>query len=116
MKLRGVALECVFLGMVVFGFGCSEDPSTQPQAGFISVQVMDISSNQPVADVEIMIANQVARTDANGIAVFEVGVGDYFVDARVCCIGPGFIEHHVPIAVTAGKTVEVALHACSACV
>ena len=54
-------------------------------------------------------------TDADGIARFEVAPGEYFVDAQVCCIGPGFIEYHEPVQVVARQTAQVQLLACLKC-
>ena len=118
--MKPLVSPLIAVGLAFFLIGCADDPppTTASQTGFVSVQVIDISSNQPVANVEIMIAGTelVAETDEKGIAVFEIAAGDYFVDARTCCIGPGWIEHHVAVVVEAGRTVEVTLSACLACV
>jgi hypothetical protein len=98
-------------------FGCDGDSADlQPGNGAISVRVVD--GDQAVADVEIQIAGsgQTLTTDSTGEAFFEVAAGDYFVDAEVCCVGPENLTYHVPVTVKAGRTVEVTLHACLACV
>jgi hypothetical protein len=118
MKLQKFSVPWVVLAMVILVFSCSEDPARQAPAGFISVQVIDSPGDLPVPDVEVTIpgTGQTALTDKNGTAVFAVAAGVYYVDAHVCCIGPGWIDHHVQVEVQTGKTVEVRLHACSACV
>lgn len=89
-----------------------------PSVGFVSVHVVNGPSRQPVADVDVSItgSDQVSKTDRDGIAAFEIPPGNYFVDARVCCAGPGFIDYHVPITVETGKTVPVELEACLECI
>ncbi len=95
--------------------GCGEDP-IRPTTGFVLVTVRD-ASGPPVADVEIRIppAGLTSTTDAEGVALFEVVSGDYFVEANVCCQGPGFINYHVPVTVTDGETEIVNLQSCLAC-
>ena len=118
MKAQNLVLTAVVVSMLQLAVGCNDEGTTEPQTGTISVSVVDVSSNQPVPGVEITLegTSQTATTDANGIADFEVGAGDYFVDASLCCIGPGFIEYHVAVTVLPGKTADVTLHACLACV
>ncbi len=54
--------------------------------------------------------------DAEDDPLFEVVSGDYFVDANVCCQGPGLINYHVPVTITDGETEIVDLQACLVCV
>ena len=61
-------------------------------------------------------ANLVGKTDREGTVVFQAARGSYFVDASVCCVGPGMIEHHEAVRIVVGQTVEVELHACLVCV
>ena len=100
---------------LLFSLACANDP-VAPRTGFIVVTVMD--SSTPVAGVEIRILpdNLIAMTNDQGLARFEVGPGDYFVDANVCCSGPELIDYHVPITVAGGETEGVELQACLACV
>jgi hypothetical protein len=88
-----------------------------PAVGFVVVRVVDPALG-PVAGVEIAIAGAglAGRTNQEGAAAFEVPPGDYFVDAHVCCAGPGLIDHHEPITVETGKTVAVELRACLRCI
>ena len=96
--------------------GCSDNPGS-PSQGTVSALVTD-SGLGPVADVEITLSpgGIVAKTNRDGVAVFHVAPGRYFVDAHVCCIGPGWIEYHLPVTVREGETVEVEMQACLVCV
>lgn len=96
--------------------GCSDKNPVDATVGFISVLVMD-SEEGPVADVLITVnpGNREARTGENGLAIFAVPPGDYFVDAQVCCIGPRFIPYHEPVTVVKNDTSRVQLNACLRC-
>ena len=114
------AVALFFVCSVAQISGCSND-LTQPTTGVLIVSVNDqtvTSSQVPVSGVEIEITpvGLVSTTNNEGVAVFEVAPGDYFVDASVCCQGPGFIEYHVPITVAGGETQTVELQACLACI
>jgi hypothetical protein len=116
MRLYGT----VVLALVLFGLAliqaCSNSPE-QPRTGTVSALVIDPSLG-PVADVEITLApiNLVTKTGRDGLAVFEVPPGDYFVDADVCCVGAGSKNYHLPVTVLGGKNVRVELQACLVCV
>ena len=105
-----------FLFLVVFlllNVGCD---TLGP--AIISVLVVDNDHQEtPIPDVEITITpgNIVKKTNANGIAGFEVAPGHYYVDADVCCLGPGYIHYHEPVAVVENDTTEVKLLGCLAC-
>ncbi len=116
MKLCGTLVLIVVVSCLALFQGCSDSPE-QPRIGTVSALVID-GSLGPVADVEIRLSptNLVAKTDRNGLVVFKVPAGDYFVDANVCCAGPGSIDYHLPVTVRADKTVEVELRACLVCV
>ncbi len=96
---------------------CDNAP-TESKLGIISVIVVDNDLNKtPVPNVEITVTpiDIVQKTDSNGISNFEVEPGNYFVDAEVCCVGPGNIEYHVPVKVIENKTTDVKLLACLLC-
>lgn len=86
------------------------------EQGYISVTVID-ENNELVKDVEIYLNPDSISivTDLNGNAFFNVEVGDYFIDADVCCIGPSYIKYHEPVTVERNDTVKKELHACSVC-
>ena len=119
MRYQNIVVPILFLcGSVLVG-GCAEDQETPaaPRTGTISALVIDEGLNQPVEDVTITITpgNIVTKTDSNGLAVFEVPPGKYFVDASVCCAGPGGIEYHLSVTVSDGETSRVKLKACLIC-
>jgi len=121
MKTRHLVAWLVAVCLIAALAGCSDSPDaprSSAKTGFVYAFVIDGGGKQPVADVTITLTpgNHVAITDKRGLAVFEVPAGDYFVDAQVCCIGPGFIEYHVAVEVVGGETARVTLEACLACV
>ena len=99
-------------------FGCGDD-GVEPVTGFLTVAVYDQGDpSVPVAGVEIRIVPSSLASDTNesGEAQFELTPGDYFVNAAVCCAGPGLVEYHEAVSVVEGQTAEVVLPACLACV
>ncbi len=101
----------------ILAFACEEGP-VSPRQGTISVAVYDGGDpGSPVPDVDIVITpvDLHRRTDDNGLATFHVDPGGYYVDASVCCVGPGNINYHRPVTVSAGQTSEVTLNACLSC-
>ena len=115
MKLCGALVLMLALCCLALCQGCSDSPG-QPRTGTVSVLVID-GSLGPVADVEITLTpiNLVSKTDKNGRVFFEVPPGDYFVDAHVCCSGPGLIDYHLPVTVRANRMATVELQACMVC-
>ena len=110
-------ISALFYFIIFNSVSCDNTP-TESRLGVISVTVVDNDANKtPVPNVEITVTpiNIVQQTDSNGICNFEVEPGNYFVDAEVCCSGPGNIEYHVPVNVIANKTSDVELEACLAC-
>ena len=92
--------------------------TSESKIGTISLSVVDNDSIEtPIADVEVTITpiNITEKTNTEGKAIFEVAAGDYFVDAEVCCIGPGYIQYHKPITVIAQQTLDVKLIGCLRC-
>jgi uncharacterized membrane protein len=89
---------------------------TQSPEGYISVTVNDDIVG-PVENVKIYIVPDsiLQVTNEDGNTLFKVEVGDYFVDADVCCIGPGYIKYHEPVSVVENDTVKIELKACLLC-
>ena len=116
MRFCGTPIPMIVLFCLALFQGCSDSPE-QPRTGTVSALVID-GSLGPVANVQITLTptNLVLKTDRDGLVVFEVPPGDYFVDANVCCVGPGLIDYHLPVTVREGKIVEVELRACLVCV
>lgn len=116
MRLGKMIVTVLVLCGFVLLDGCTDD-TEQPRTGTVTVLVIDEALDETVSDVSITISplNLVSLTDENGLAVFKLPPGDYFVDAAVCCVGPGFINYHRPVKVWEGKTVDVRLQACLRC-
>ena len=118
MQLYIKLIYSVFLIFFLFIFVSCDDEPIKSKTGIISVSVIDNDPEEtPVPDVEITITpgGIVKKTNAKGLCSFEVNPGDYFIDAEVCCIGPGNIHYHEPVVVVENKTVEVKLVACLRC-
>jgi hypothetical protein len=110
-------ITVLFYFLLFNSISCESGP-TESGLGVISVIVVDNDLNKtPVPNVEITVTpiNIVQKTDSNGICNFEVEQGNYFVDAEVCCLGPGNIEYHVAVKVIENKTTDVELLACLSC-
>jgi hypothetical protein len=95
--------------------GCFIDPALF-RTGTVNVSVVD-EFHQPVPDVEVRLLPDTlsGKTDAEGMITFAVLPGDYYVDASLCCVGPGFIQYHVPVTVKIGESTPVELRACLSC-
>ncbi len=104
-----ISIKLIISALLCFLFFNSiscDDLATESKLGVISVIVVDNDLNgTPVPNVEITVTpfDIVQKTDSNGISNFEVEPGNYFVDAEVCCVGPGNIEYHVPVKVIRTK-------------
>ena len=110
-------MSVIFCFLFFNSISC-DDAVTESKLGVISVKVVDNDINgTPVPNVEIILTpvDLVKMTDVTGICNFEVEPGNYFVDAEVCCAGPGNIEYHVPVNVIENKTTDVKLLACLSC-
>ena len=118
MKLINKLIISAFLYFLIFNLVSCNTTPTDTRLGIISVSVVDNDAKKtPVPNVDITITpgNIVQKTDLNGISNFEVEAGNYFVDAQVCCLGPGFIIHHVTVQVIEDRTSSIELEACLSC-
>jgi hypothetical protein len=122
MRFQIGAFPILVLCASVLVCGCADDPEapetlTPPEPGIISAFVVDENLNWPVENVTITVTpgNIVMTTNRDGLAVFEVAPGEYFVDASVCCAGPGGIEYHISVKVSEGETTRVKMEACLVC-
>ena len=118
MKYINKLIMSVLFCFLFFNWISCDDAATESRLGVISVIVVDNDPDEtPVPDVEITLTpiNIVQKTDSTGISNFEVEPGNYFVDAEVCCTGPGNIQYHVPVNVIENKTTDVKLSACLSC-
>lgn len=96
---------------------CNKEPD-ESTTGTISILVVDNDSEEtPIPNVEITITpgNIIKMTNADGMAGFKVNTGDYYVNADVCCTGPGYIQYHEPVTVMANQSVNVKMIGCLRC-
>ena len=116
-KKNKLTLLVLFSFLFFFSISCNDKP-TESQLGIIAVIVIDNdAAKTPVQGVEITITpgDIIKQTDANGLYSFEIDPGAYYVDADVCCNGPGYIHYHEPVTVVKNETTEVTLLACLRC-
>jgi hypothetical protein len=114
---KAILISTLSVASVFLVVHCSRKQS-EPTTGIISVLVVDNDpEGTPIPDVEITVlpGNLTGMTDADGKASFEVEAGEYFVDAEVCCVGPGNIHFHESVKVIAEQSVEVKLTGCLRC-
>jgi hypothetical protein len=108
----------VLLLVLVFCNGESDESLTVTATGTISVSVVDNDpAETPIPGVEITLTplNIKKATDAHGMCVFPVSVGDYYVEADVCCAGPGNIHYHESVTVVENDTTTIKLTGCLSC-
>lgn len=113
---RLLILVLLLITSLCFFSSCKTTGSDEDEVGYVSVQVVDEDEN-PVGEVEIYLApdSLLKLTDSTGHAFFTIDPGDYFIDAKVCCSGPGFINYHEPVEVEERDTVKKQLRACLKC-
>ena len=113
---RRIAKVALAVGGALW-LGCDEGPLA-PRSGTLVVAVFDGGNAAlPVPDVAIEVTpvGRHGTTGDDGKVRFELTPGGYYVDANVCCVGPGLIHYHEPVTLTAGKTTTVTLNACLSC-
>jgi len=119
MRIRDVVVSLLAVGGLVLLIGCSDDSEKpqDPTMGTLSALVIDEGLDQPVENVTVTVTpgDFVQETGSDGLAVFELPAGEYFVDASVCCAGPGNIEYHLSVTVDGGQTTRVKMTACLGC-
>lgn len=106
----------IFLILLILSPSCTE--STNPQTGTISVYAKDNDPKEtpiPNAQITLIPGNIVKETDENGLCSFNVEPGDYFINAELCCVGPGYIHFHEEVIVKKGEVTKVELTACLSC-
>jgi len=116
-SFKGVIYTICIGSLLFLSVSCNKEQG-ETTKGIIYVTVVDNDIEKtPVPGVEIVITpgDITGMTNASGKASFKVDPGGYYVDADVCCIGPGFIQYHEPVTVTANDTAEVTLSACLRC-
>ena len=118
MKFINKLIISALLYFLIFNLVSCNSTPTDTKLGIISVSVVDNDAKKtPVPNVDITITpgSIVQKTDQNGISNFEVEPGNYFVDAEVCCLGPGNIIYHILVNIVENKTTDVKLEACLSC-
>jgi hypothetical protein len=114
---RIIVYSILTIPLFYFLVSCN-DRSLESTSGTVSVSVVDNDSeNTPIPDVEITITpgNIVKKTDASGLCSFDLPPGDYYVNASVCCVGPGTIDYHELVTVSKSEVKEITLVGCLSC-
>lgn len=103
-----------FLGCTGSGSGAPNQPDDPGGPGLGTVPyeflVYDAFSGAPVADAAVVVADQLARTDANGLATMILPPGE----ARIRSFHPAYADHNVATTLPLGGgqlTIAVQLHA-----
>ncbi len=99
-------------------FSCTGQVTESQTATLIVLIVDNDTQETPIPDIEVMIipGDITKKTDSKGISRFELKAGDYYLDAQVCCVGPGYIQYHEAVTLSAKETKTIKLHGCLACV
>jgi hypothetical protein len=108
MMIISYFLLSTFIILLLYIFSCSE--STNSETGTISVYVNDNDPDETaVPDVQIILLPDsiVKETNENGFCNFKVDPGNYYVNADLCCLGPGFIHYHKAVTVQKVRTLKL---------
>lgn len=114
---RVIAFSILMIPLFYFVISCN-GKSLESSTGTVSISVVDNDSeNTPIPDVKITITpgNMVKKTDTEGLCSFDLPPGDYYINASVCCAGPGNIDYHELVTVVKNETKEVILEGCLSC-
>lgn len=115
--MKGIIRYIILILLLIHFYSCKTNmDSIQSNQGYLIVSVIDDIVG-PVNDVKITIYpdSLVKKTGINGKAEFRLENGQYFVDANVCCVGPGWIIYHESIEIIKNDTARVELKACLSC-
>jgi hypothetical protein len=115
--MMGFKVIISLVSIILLFFSCKGKPTEADTASLMILVVDNDSQETPIADVEIIVTpgNITKKTDLKGLCRFELSPGDYYVDARVCCIGPGWIQYHEPVSILTNESKILKLHGCLAC-
>mgnify|MGYP001388921577 CR=1 FL=1 len=119
MKLLIKHLNLIFFVFAFFYLvGCNDDP-TNSKTGILHILAIDNGEEEtPIPNLEITITpgDFVKNTDENGVCLFELDPGDYFLNTKVCCAGASYWHpYEEPVTIIESDTVEVILPFCLSC-
>lgn len=114
--MRDTILTLTLITALLLSCSCETTEVQPADEGYLSVTVTD-ERDSLIQNIEIFIVpdSSSVKTDANGKAFFILETGDYFVDASICCIGPGFFNYHEPVTIEKNDTVKLEFEGCTAC-
>jgi hypothetical protein len=118
MKGFKVVISFVSIILLFFSYFSCKGKLTESDTAILIIYVVDNDSVEtPISNVEIIVTpgNITKKTDSKGLCRFELDPGNYYVDAKVCCIGPGWIQYHEPVNVIINESKILKLHGCLAC-
>ena len=115
MKVFIAVLSSVFI--ILFLQSCTGQPTGLYTATLLILVVDNDPQETPIPDIEVVITpgDIVNKTDTKGLCRFELKPGDYYVDAQVCCVGPGWIQYHESVNLLLNETRTLKLYGCLRC-
>ena len=101
---------------LLFLFVSCED-STSIETGTIYISVVDTGGG-PVPNKEIIIMpdSLVKTTNVNGVCLFELKPGNYYVTAHLSRPGPADFFYNELVRIEKNKTLKIKLTTCPSCV
>jgi hypothetical protein len=116
---RFKAVICLISIILLFisDLSCKGKPAESETPSLLIFVVDNDSKETPIPAVEIIVTpgNITKITDSKGLCWFELSPGNYYVDAKVCCVGPGWIQYHEPVNILIDESKILKLHGCLAC-
>jgi hypothetical protein len=118
MKGFRITISLVSIILLCFSyFSCTGKPTESDTATLLVYVVDNDQRETPIPGVEVIISpgNIIKKSDSKGLCRFELKPGDYYVDAKVCCIGPGWFQYHEPVNILLNEIKTLKLHGCLSC-
>jgi len=118
MKEFRISIYLVSMLFLFFSYFSCTGESTEFDTASLLVYVIDNDQQEtPIPGVEVIVTpgNIIKKSNSKGLCRFELKPGDYYVDAKVCCIGPGWFLYHEPVNISLNESKTLKLHGCLSC-
>jgi len=117
MKQSFYGIIIIILSTLIMQLSCAGQ-IIESQTGTLLVLIVDNDYQEtPISDVAVIVTpgNIINTTDSNGLCTFTLEPGEYYVDAEVCCIGPGYIQYHEYEKILPSTIKILKLYGCLSC-